>query len=251
MQNPLGKMKIWEIVLGWVYFPMFVLGTQVLISVTLAVLGYDLQETETLLTLNLWNSAINLVAIVAIFHRFLFEQLRPIRGRVGRLIGTVAIGFAIYYGGTMLVNLLKTSVSILTGTEFTNQNQEAYEQLLRTDVLRSSVIALLCAPFVEECLVRGLIFRPLYPRSKVFAYALSMLTFSLLHVYGSILNGGVTLAGVLWNVATYLPAGFALAWAYARTKTIWASIFLHLTVNAVSTALLLLLGPLMEQLQGV
>lgn len=250
MQNPLGTMKKYEIALGWVYFPMFLLGTQFLIAVVLAIMGNDLQSMDTLLTLNVWNSVINFVVIIAIFHRFLFAQLRPIKGKVGRLIGTVAIGFAIYYGGTLLVNLLKNSVSILTGTEFTNQNQEAFEDLLQTDALRSSLIALLCAPFVEECLMRGLIFRPLYPHSRVFAYALSMLVFSFLHVFGSLLNGGVSLSEVLWNIATYLPAGFALAWAYARTRTIWGSIFLHLTVNAVSTVLLLLLQPLSEQLQG-
>lgn len=240
MQNRLGVMKTYETVLGWVYFPMFALGTQLIIGIVLAVMGYDLQSEDTLLKLNVWNSGINLAAIVAIFHRFLFDQLRRLKGNAGRLIGSVLLGYLIYWGGGVLANVLRAVLSGGLGTDYVNQNQDTVEQFIHSDVLGSAVMMMLCAPIVEECLLRGLIFRPLYPRSRVLAYALSMLLFAFLHVYSSLITG-TTAMEVLINVVTYLPAGFALAWVYARTETIWASILLHLLANSLSIALLLLL----------
>ena len=152
-----------------------------------------------------------------------------------------------YYGGTIGVNILKYVVSILQGINYVNQNQDAFETLMQVDLLRSGLIAVVFAPIVEECLMRGLIFRPLWQRSRVLAYALSMLVFSFLHVLSSLLNGGTQLAEVLWNIATYLPAGFALAWVYERTKTIWASIFLHTVVNFISILMISLLSFLAER----
>lgn len=250
MENKLGTMKIWELVLGWICLPMMVLGTQLVVGVVLALMGYDLYAEGTLLTLNVWNSVINLVLVVAVFHRFLFGQLRRIKGNVGRFFGSVALGYAIYIGLTVLFGIVQGILRETFSLDYVNQNQDTVEQFIQSDVLRSVIIVTLCAPIVEECLLRGLIFRPLYPRSRVLAYGLSMLVFSFLHVYASLLEGGVSFGTVLLNILTYLPAGFVLAWVYERTKTIWASILLHLTINTVSLLLLTLLQPLVGQLRG-
>ena len=231
--NELGKMKTWETVLGWCYFPMYLLGAQLIVGVILLLRGYDLHSEGTLLALNLWTSVVHFVAIIAIFHRFLLEQFRRIKGSVGRLIGVVAIGCVMYYGGSIVVNLITAIMTKSLGAEITNQNQEALVQMIKGDVMQSTVIISLCGPIVEECLMRGLIFRPLRPRSRVLAYALSMLVFASLHVVSSIVSGGTNLVEVLLNLLAYLPGGFALAWVYERTKTIWASIFTHLTVNTL------------------
>ena len=110
---------------------------------------------------------------------------------------------------------------------------------------RTAVIVIyvvLVAPVTEELLCRGLIFCGLYRRSRIWAYALSMLVFSLLHVYGSMLDQpfGVSLV----NLVVYLPAGFALAWSYERSGSIFSAMILHTVINSFA----LLLQALVTQL---
>ena len=91
-------------------------------------------------------------------------------------------------------------------------------------------------PLAEECFYRGLIFRGLYDKSPIVAYALSMVIFSLAHVVGY-----VTMADfgtLVLCFFQYLPAGFALAWCYRRSGCIFAPILVHMAVNQTGMLLM-------------
>jgi membrane protease YdiL (CAAX protease family) len=83
----------------------------------------------------------------------------------------------------------------------------------------------LVAPFAEETLFRGVIFGGLAQRLPLWsAAALSALLFALFHGLGV--------------VPPIFVLGVGLAYVYARTGTIWASMTTHALVNAVSVTLL-------------
>ena len=91
-------------------------------------------------------------------------------------------------------------------------------------------------PVAEECLYRALIFRNIYEKSPVWAYIVSMVLFSLAHVAGYVILADFgTLVLCFFQ---YLPAAFALAWAYRKSGSIYASILIHMTVNQAGMLLM-------------
>jgi membrane protease YdiL (CAAX protease family) len=85
----------------------------------------------------------------------------------------------------------------------------------------------LVAPFAEETFYRGLVFAGLAQRLPLWAAAaVSALLFALSHGLGVVLP--------------IFILGLGLAYVYARTGTIWASMTAHSLVNAVSLTLLFL-----------
>jgi len=89
------------------------------------------------------------------------------------------------------------------------------------DLLTGAVLA----PIAEETLFRGLIFAALAQRLPVpAAAAVSALLFAASHGLG-----------VIFPI---FVLGLGLAYVYARTGTIWASMLTHATVNAISLGLL-------------
>ena len=97
-------------------------------------------------------------------------------------------------------------------------------------------VTVFLAPIIEETLVRGLVFGSIQPTSRVMAYLVSVILFTLMHnwQYFMLYPAGK----VLLSCIPYLPASVALAWTYEKAGTIWASISLHAIVNALSFGLL-------------
>jgi membrane protease YdiL (CAAX protease family) len=89
------------------------------------------------------------------------------------------------------------------------------------DLLASAVVA----PFAEEALFRGVLFGGLAQRMPLWGAAVSSaLLFALFHGLGVVLP--------------IFVLGVGLAYVYARTGTIWASMTTHALVNAVSVTIL-------------
>lgn len=92
--------------------------------------------------------------------------------------------------------------------------------------LGTLAVAGLWAPFVEEIVFRGLLFRWLGERYG-FTLALvgSALAFAVLH-------------GIPALIPAIVVLGAILAWIYARTQSIWAPVIVHGAYNAVVTTIL-------------
>ena len=234
----LGRLRKGEIVGGLLYWPMYLLGSQILAVLLLRALG--LEQDPGGVRLNFAFEAINLVCLTAIFFRYLRDQFRVLLLRGWRLFIDVIRHYFIYFCLSYAVSMAVTFLALLLRVTYTNANQEAVQDALTAVPWASVLMVCVLAPPAEELLCRGLIFCGLYRRSRFWAYAASMLAFSLIHVYASAF--GQSLGVSLLSLLLYLPAGYVMARAYERSGTIWTSILLHSTINLLS----LLLQGLME-----
>ena len=227
-----------ERIAGWIYLPIYLVGLSLVLGLVFTLLGYDITQSDITARLNLIYGLINFAAIVVIFHRYLTESLLPVARRPFWFIGHIALGFVIYYFGTLIVTMLLTMVE----PEIQNANNESIAVMAEADLRTMVVFTVLLAPIVEETLFRGLIFSTLHRRSRLLAYGVSMAAFALIHVLGFV--GVYPLGQLCLSFLQYLPAGFALAWIYERTDTIWTSIAAHMLVNALSMLAMVSLGGL-------
>lgn len=141
------------------------------------------------------------------------------------------------YGAVLCFNMAVSSLlALVLGLEPTtgNPNNEAVFELARSAYGPTAAMAIFIAPIVEELMFRAGLFGWLRKYSRVGAYIVSMLAFSLYHVWGFALQDPMNLIYVI----QYLPVSFLLCRCYERSNTVWTPIFFHMTVNGVSVAML-------------
>lgn len=237
-QSPreLGSLRRGERIGGLIYLPMFLIGTEYLALLIVLLFRPNLSEDELLVPVNLVYTGLNAAALCLIFHRYLAAQFRRVQLRGWSIFTDLLLGFLVYYGINMLTAYAVQIVQALFNLEYRNANQDAVNTMLFRSPAAAIVAACVLAPISEELLFRGLIFCGLYRKSRVGAYAVSMFSFAFIHVMMSIFSQpiGVTLT----VLALYLPHGFALAWTYERSGSIWSAIFLHASLNTLAFILL-------------
>ena len=213
-----------EKILGWLF-----LGAQQLVLPVVAVIINSLLPnplSETLLNCALFG--INFLLSVLIFHRFLGVSFKLYISRPFWCLRASALGFGIYYLGSFFVSMLLSMLPM----EFTNANDTTIQAMAQKHYNLIVLSTVVFAPITEELLYRGLIFGSLQRKHRVLAYLVSMVSFSLIHLVGYI---GLEQPMVLFlSFFQYLPAGFALAWAYEKADSIWAPIIIHMAVNQIS-----------------
>ncbi len=144
------------------------------------------------------------------------------------------------YGILLLCNLGAGLVLMLLTGETENPNNAAIFDLVGEDAGKMTAVAVFLAPIAEEAMFRGGIFGLLRRYSRAAAYAGSIALFALYHIWGFAIKDPTAWLYLL----QYLPAGFLLARIYEKTNSLWASIFLHMTVNGVAMMALNALGKL-------
>jgi membrane protease YdiL (CAAX protease family) len=138
----------------------------------------------------------------------------------------------IYMAGNAVFSFIVT----LIDPSFTNINDAVILEMVQDNFGLMTLGTVVLVPIAEECFYRVLMFRNVYDKSPWLAYALSMILFSLAHVVGYItMYDFRTLAICFFQ---YLPAGFALAWAYRRSGSIFASVLIHMSVNQMGMLLM-------------
>ncbi len=228
-KNVLGQLRRGEIIGGIIYWPCYLLVTQVVLALVLHLLGINIAAQPGFLLLNLLFLAVNFVVVAIIFHRFLWQQAKVACRQFGRTLLYVMAGLGLYFASNLLLGAALNVVTTALDLEITNINNEAVQQMARQSYLPMLLMTVICAPVTEECLCRGLLFCGLYGRSRFWAYLLSMLAFAGIHVYGTAF--GQPLVQTLLCLVQYLPAGLWLAWVYRKSQSIWASILLHGAIN--------------------
>lgn len=239
-RRSLGVLRKSEFICGLIWLPIYLFAAQYPAIWIARLIGIDVNQASAIGPFILIFSGLNAIVLTAIFLRFLIGQLQPLRDRGRSLFPDLILGWLMEYGLSLVASFIAGMLLARLRLEYYNRNQEAFELAAALSPIAAIVNACLLAPFVEELMFRGLIFRGLYSRSRVWAYAVSMLAFSLAHTLSAILHqpAGITLV----NVIVYLPAGFALAWIYERSGSIWESIFLHSVINAIAMLILFLGG---------
>ena len=146
------------------------------------------------------------------------------------------------YGAMLCFNLAVSGILVLIlGDEgVSNPNNQSVTELTRVAYGPTAALAIFMAPVLEELMFRAGIFGALRKYSRTAAYIVSMLAFSLYHVWAFALEDPKDLVYMI----QYLPISFLLCRCYERSSTIWTPIFLHMTVNAVSISVLGRLGAL-------
>ena len=218
-----------EQVAGFCYLPFYVV-----------LLGWGLQWLSELLGLGLTELQINVtffvincVMIWVIFHNFLIRSFRAIR--FWELVQALILGFCLYYAGNFVFNWI-ISLLDLTITSF---NDETILGLISQNKWVMVICSVLLAPIVEETLVRGLLFGVIRRKSRILAYAVTIVFFAVIHVWQYLLL--YDFKSVLLAALQYIPAGIALGWTYEKSNTVWAPIFLQLTLNAISMGIISIL----------
>ncbi|MBQ7801497.1 MAG: CPBP family intramembrane metalloprotease [Oscillospiraceae bacterium] len=202
--------------------------------ISLVVLPLALQEGNALLVsplsaarLNFVYYCVNFAAVVWIFRRFLVDSFRA---ALRSPFPTAWYGALGYLGSEALGELLMLLIlTILPG--FSNVNDQNVAGMLREDLRLIAIGTILLVPIAEETLYRGLIFRNLYDKSPIAAYAVSIGVFAAIHVAGYI--GKAEPLQLLLCFVQYIPPGFCLCWCYRQTGTIAAPIIMHTIVNAM------------------
>lgn len=231
----LGSLRKREIVGGLLYLPMFFFGSQLLAALIVKLMGMDLKSDSVNGPVNLVYHGLNTAILGAVFLRYLTDQLRRLQDRGWALFSDLVFGGLANYGLSQLSALAVGILLTLFDLDYFNLNQAAADAALFRSPAFAIVTACVLAPISEELLFRGLIFCGLYCRSRVWAYVLSVLAFSLAHVFDAMFFQPLGLTFV--NLIVYLPAGFVLARTYERSGSIWSAIFLHAALNALSMLL--------------
>ena len=217
-----------ESVFGLIYFILQLLiipGILMVVSMMLAA-----PPSETII--NVLFFAFNFVAVLIIFRKFLTANLCMLLDAPWHVLRFAGIGALIYMVGNTAFTLLITAVS----PDFANINDAAIMEMVQENFGLMTLGTVVLVPVAEECFYRGLIFRNLYDKSPVWAYAASMVLFSLAHVLGyvTLMDFGT----LVLSFIQYLPAGFALAWAYRHSGSIFAPVLIHMCVNLVGMLLM-------------
>ena len=218
-----------EQVAGFCYLPFYVVLLGWGIQWLSELLGLGLTELQV----NVTFFVINCVMIWVIFHNFLIRSFRAIR--FWELVQALILGFCLYYAGNLLFGWI-VSLLDLTITSF---NDETILGLISQNKWVMVICSVLLAPIVEETLVRGLLFGVLRRRSRILAYAVTIVFFAVMHVWQYLLV--YDFKAVLLAALQYIPASIALGWTYEKSNTVWAPIFLHMTINAISMGIISIL----------
>ena len=187
-------------------------------------LGNPLNEAE----INFVFYLINFMAMLLIFHNYLGSSLQQATRHPIVLLESVILGLVFYFAFAWCV----TRVIGLLSPGFSNYNDEAIFTMSRGNSFLMFIGTVVLVPPFEECLYRGVVFRNLYSRNKWVAYIVSIVLFAIIHILGYI--GRYSPLELLLAVLQYLPAGLCLAWSYARSDTIFASIFVHVAINYIT-----------------
>lgn len=186
----------------------------------------------SLAQLNFLLFCVNFAAIAVIFHRFLRDSIEGALEEPVLFFRAFTLGFSAYWMGNILLSRLITWID----PTFGNVNDGAIGGMLSDFFAPMAFATVVLVPITEECLFRGLLFRGIYHKGRVFAYCVSTLAFCAIHMIPYI--GFQDPMTLLLCFLQYIPAGLSFAWAYERSGTIIAPIAIHAAINAIGVAVM-------------
>ena len=192
---------------------------------------------------NLLVYGIGAIYILITCFGFLRRDFDPLCDHLPGCLLQIALCYCMMMAFNLCVSGILSGVETLFGrsSASANLNTEAFLDMAKTDTRVITVTAVFLAPIMEEVLFRGAVFNGIRKTNRIAAYAVSMVFFSVYHVWGYAIR-----EPSFWlYTLQYLPAGFLLCRCYERTDSIWCSIFFHMLVNRISLKMLMLLEELL------
>ncbi len=213
-----------ETVLALVYLALELL----VLPTVLVLLNFLLPTPLNEARLNLVFFAMNLLVLGVLLRRYIREMLAA--SQPGKILFAALWGLLAYWSMGYFISLL----IFLIDPSFANLNDQSVAAMVESDFLVSVIGTVILVPPAEELLFRGVIFGSVYRRKPWAAYLVSSLAFSAVHLVGYI--GLYDAATFFLSFLQYLPAGIALAWAYARSGSLLSPIIMHTAINAIGVA---------------
>ena len=219
-------MSFTEQLAGWIWLMVQLLFLPSIVGIANLLLHLNLSVAM----LNVILFTLDFIAIIAIFHRYLFVQIRMVK--LSRLLIWVPLGLGLYWTLSVVVSYLLFYLQ----PAHTNANNETISSLLQEQQLLMTIGTVFLVPITEETLFRGLLFGTLYKKHPALGYVVSVLVFAAVHVIGYI--GTQDILSLCVSLIQYIPAGLVLSFVYIKANTLAAPILIHSILNAVATLML-------------
>ena len=215
---------------GFIYLPFHVFVLPVLLAVAVHMIPEDISG----IAINTAYFGLGILFCLTVMMKYMRRAFDILLDNLAENIFSILWGYLLY----MVLNILAALALILVmGGDIENPNNAEIMNLIDGSNLRIVMgIAVFLAPVVEEILFRGVLFGSIRRKSRVLAYAVSIILFAFFHVWQYALAFNDPL--LLLYALQYVPIGYALAWCYERTSSIWIPIFLHMLINLASMMLL-------------
>jgi membrane protease YdiL (CAAX protease family) len=147
-----------------------------------------------------------------------------------RVIQALILGYAFYFFVRWGINTL---IALFSGQSVAAPELAAVFEGIRLDTDVMLVVAIVLSPIAEETMFRGALFGTLRTKSRVAAYIVSALVFSLYRAWPHLAGGN---SGAAWvYFLQFLPASMALCWSYEWSGTMITPAILHALMNLIST----------------
>ena len=219
-----NQMSRTQTVLGWIYLPVHIAVLPLLLALLASVTTPPLGEA----TINLIYYLVGIVFCLTAELTFLRRSFDRLVENLKLCILTMLLALMMDYA---LSGVAALALLLVDGV-LENPNNSAVMDMAQQDTGTVKAIAIFLAPIVEEMLFRGVLFGSVRTRSRVWAYVVSVIAFSLYHVWQyAAVTGDLTM---LLYALQYIPVSIVLAWAYERSGCIWTNIFFHMGFNAMS-----------------
>ena len=186
---------------------------------------------------NLVFQIIMIILLVGLFHSVLYQSFRDlVKFGPANFFTWWLLGYAAFFA----VNIAASYATISVNGEVSQSiNQQLIEIMASADPSSMIFIAVFLAPVVEELVFRVIIFRTARPLGRVAACIISAAAFGFTHVSASVLSGDLH---ELLMMIPYVAMGLSLSIIYETRRNILIPICIHMTQNALSFLILLLLG---------
>ena len=149
----------------------------------------------------------------------------------------------VVYGFILLAaqSVYSIVITIITGPVDANQNQNALIELAKASPLFMGITTVILAPFFEEITYRYSLFGVVHKKSRILAYAITILVFGLIHFDFGCFESVEKMKVELLNLPAYLISGGILCYAYEKEDSLICSITAHATNNFIAFAQILFL----------
>lgn len=181
----------------------------------------------------MYSDTISGLIIIIILWPLIYDNLIRFSQRIFKTI----LDGAKWYVPSILMNaVLSYAVIILTGIE-ESTNQAAVVELLNSNFWAMVIPAVIVAPFIEEFIFRGVIFRSLRKHGFLPSALASGFLFGLLHCTSDLFSGNW--AGLCY-IFVYMSMGMFMCKAYDDSENLFGAVSLHFINNLLSVVLLMI-----------
>lgn len=151
-----------------------------------------------------------------------------------RNIKSIGVGYIICFAIYFIAKLIDF---VLTHYKYDviGQNQQNLNEYKTHFFLLYIILAVVLAPFTEECIYRGVIFNTFKRKGLFIACMASTVLFGLLHVTSDLVTLELPLASFIVLFINYMVGGIGLSVVYMKYKNLWINFGVHGLWNGVVT----------------